>query len=181
MSEKEFIELVPRLRLVALESGRRAGAGADEAEDIAQETIIRLWQMSDRLGTLASPEAFTATVARHLAIGAFRKNRRFAGGVEVAAASSRGGRVGGEAGSLVPEAARVDGPDVAMETKEDEAWLERRLRELPSTEYAILHMRQVERLDNSEMARRLGIRETSVATLLSRARRRLLEEIRKRK
>lgn len=68
-----------------------------------------------------------------------------------------------------------------METKDNLAWLERKLQDLPSTEYALLHMRQVERLSAKEMARRLGIRETSVATLLSRARRRLLEEIRKRK
>lgn len=52
---------------------------------------------------------------------------------------------------------------------------------LPGTEYTVLHLRQVEGLDNKAIALRLGIEERSVATLLSRARRRLLEEIRKRR
>lgn len=164
MTENEFIKLVPHLRQLALESGRRAGASAEEAEDIAQEVIIRLWQMSDRLETLASPDAFAATLSRHLAIDSFRKSRKFAGNVEA-----------------LPDSVKIEGPDAAMETKDNLAWLERKLQDLPSTEYALLHMRQVERLSAKEMARRLGIRETSVATLLSRARRRLLEEIRKRK
>jgi RNA polymerase sigma-70 factor (ECF subfamily) len=41
-------------------------------------------------------------------------------------------------------------------------------------------MRQVEHLSNGEIARRLGIAETSVSTLLSRARHTLLDEIRRR-
>lgn len=52
---------------------------------------------------------------------------------------------------------------------------------LPGTEYTVLHLRQVEGLDNKAIALRLGIEERSVATLLSRARRRLLEEIKKRR
>ena len=70
-------------------------------------------------------------------------------------------------------------PDEALEAQEDDRWLKQQLRSLPSTEYTILRMRQVEGLTNEEIACRLGLESTSVSTLLSRARRSLLEEIRK--
>jgi len=42
----------------------------------------------------------------------------------------------------------------------------------------VLHMRQVEHRTTVQIAKILGIKETSVNTLLARARRQLLEEIR---
>ena len=64
---------------------------------------------------------------------------------------------------------------------ENEEWLRRKLDRLPSSEYQVLHLRQVERKTNREIAAILGIEVTSVATLLSRARQKLMEDIRKRK
>lgn len=68
-----------------------------------------------------------------------------------------------------------------LEEQENNEWLRKQLAGLPSTEYTVLHLRQVEGLDNKTIAYRLGIEERSVATLLSRARHRLLEEIKKRR
>ena len=62
--------------------------------------------------------------------------------------------------------------------REDEQWLQERIRDLPPTLHAVLHMRQVEHCDNAKIAGILGIKESSVSTLLARARRQLLEEIR---
>jgi RNA polymerase sigma-70 factor (ECF subfamily) len=64
--------------------------------------------------------------------------------------------------------------------KENDAWLEEQLKALPTTQHAILYMRQVERRSGEEIARLLGISEASVRTLLARARRRLLEELKSR-
>ena len=57
--------------------------------------------------------------------------------------------------------------------------LEQRIKELPSTLHAVLKMRQDEKYSNKQIAALLGIKETSVSTLLARARRQLLEEIKK--
>ena len=67
-----------------------------------------------------------------------------------------------------------------LEEKENEEWLERRLAELPTTQQALLYMRQVERRSHKELSQLLGISDTSVSTLLARARRTLLEEIKQR-
>ena len=69
------------------------------------------------------------------------------------------------------------GPHELLEVKENEAWLTERLRQLPTTQRTLLYMRQVERRSHEEIARLLGIEQTSVSPLQARARRALLEDI----
>ena len=71
-------------------------------------------------------------------------------------------------------------PQTLLEIKEDEVWLERKLQQIPTTQRTLLYMRQVERRSHEEIAQLLGIETTSVSTLLARARRTLLEEIKRR-
>ena len=61
------------------------------------------------------------------------------------------------------------------EVADDERWLEQRMQALPSTEYQVLHLRQVERKTDQQIAAILGIGIASVPTLLSRARRKLMQ------
>ncbi len=79
-----------------------------------------------------------------------------------------------------PLADTAEMPDQRLETLDNEAWLERRLRELPDKEYQVLHLRQVERRTTQEIAAIAGIAESSVPTLLARARRKLLESYKQR-
>ena len=71
-------------------------------------------------------------------------------------------------------------PHEQLEMKEDDQWLTKRLEQLPTTQRTLLHMRQVERRTHEEIAQLLGIETTSVSTLLARARRALLEDIKRR-
>ena len=71
-------------------------------------------------------------------------------------------------------------PHEELEVKEDDEWLETKLQQLPTTQRTLLYMRQVERRTHEEIAQLLGIETTSVSTLLARARRTLLEEIKRR-
>ena len=77
--------------------------------------------------------------------------------------------------------AETASPEDALVMNDDEKLLEAELEKLPSTEYEVLRLRQVELRSGKEIADILGITEASVRTLLSRARRRLLEEIKKRR
>ena len=71
-------------------------------------------------------------------------------------------------------------PHEELEMKEDDIWLSAKLQQLPTTQRALMYMRQVERRSHEEIAQLLGIETTSVSTLLARARRTLLEEIKRR-
>ena len=161
MDSQAYISQATALRRKAVESSRRYGASAEEAEDIAQETMIRLWQVCPRIDTRQKAEAF----AHNLTIDWLRREKRRAPQEEIPAESSDSHCQA----------------DAHLEEQETDEWLRKQLADLPSTEYTVLHLRQVEELDNGAIAQRLGIEERSVATLLSRARRRLLEEIKKRR
>ena len=55
---------------------RGCGAGRDEAEDIAQDVMLRLWQMHDELERYDSVEALAALMAKHLLRSHHRESLR---------------------------------------------------------------------------------------------------------
>ncbi len=161
MDRSAFEQQARSWRKKALQVSMSCGAGRDEAEDIAQDVMLRLWQMHDDLDRYRSVEALVTLMAKHL----LRNHQRR------------------KPSESLDEAIIVSlntSPHDLLEMKEDDAWLDRRLRQLPTTQRTLLYMRQVERRSHEEIARLLGIETTSVSTLLARARRTLLEEIRQR-
>ena len=154
-----FEQQAPRLRAVALKASANAGADDDMAQDVAQETMIRLWQMRND-PRLCNPDGYAATIARHLTLNHLRRQQPLPMDERHATIQS------------------TPSPLDIMIQREEEQWLQQRIRDLPPTQHAVLHMRQVEHRSNGQIALLLGIKETSVSTLLARARRQLLEEIR---
>ena len=161
MDKTAFEQQARTWRKKALSVSMSCGAGREEAEDIAQEVMLRLWQMHDDLERYDSIEALAALMARHQLINHQRRRKPEA----------------------LNEAMIVSlniSPHEQLEMKEDDRWLTKRLEQLPTTQRTLLYMRQVERRTHEEIAQLLGIETTSVSTLLARARRTLLEEIKRR-
>ena len=163
MDERAFEQIAPRMRQKVMETLCRYQLDRMECEDIAQEVLLRLWQMRNELAQVRSIDALVTVMARRLAITSMRH-------------------------SVMPciENFRCDigddnTPIVQLETKENEEWLEEKLKRLPDTQRAVLQMRQIEHRSVEEIARLLCIDNRSVSTLLARARRSLLEEIKKRR
>lgn len=161
MNKSAFEHHVRSWRMKAVEVCRSCGADSEEAEDIAQEVMLRLWQMHDVLEKYQSIEAIVTIAARHLLRD--HQRRRTTKTLNEATLISIG-----------------NSPQETLEMIEDEQWLTEKLRQLPTTQRTLLYMRQVERRSHEEIARLLGIEKTSVSTLLARARRTLLEEIKQR-
>ena len=161
MDKTAFEQQARTWRQNALSVSMSCGAGREEAEDIAQDVMLRLWQMHDELECYDSIEALAAMMARHLLINHQRRRKPEA----------------------LNEAMIVSlniSPHEQLEMKEDDQWLTKRLEQLPTTQRTLLYMRQVERRSHEEIALLLGIEITSVSTLLARARRTILEEIKRR-
>ena len=161
MEKSAFEQKARTWREKALKVSMHYGAGKDEAEDIAQDVMLRLWQMHEELERFRSVEAIVALMAKHL----IRNHQRR------------------KPSEVLDEAMIVSmntSPHEVLETKENEEWLSAKLQQLPTTQRTLLYMRQVERKSHEEIAILLGIEVTSVSTLLARARRTLLEEIKRR-
>lgn len=163
MTEKDFTDHAAAFRGLALKHCR-AYVGVDDAEDIAQDTMLRLWALRAELPPADKVAGLVVTMARQKAIDHLRRQHT----VPV---------------SALPQAPKEDrlqeAPDRQLEDDENERWLKRHMQRLPSTEYMVLHLRQVEQKSTEEIAAILGITGDSVRVALSRARRKLFTQLQK--
>ena len=164
MDEREFEQLATGLRKKAVATCLSCGADAMQAEDVAQDVLLRLWQMRDNLDRYRSIEALVVVMARNSVVSLHRKGHS----VPIMSVNNK----------ELPS--QIISPDESLISSQEVAWLNDTIRRLPSTQYAVLHMRQVERRSFDEIARRLGIESSTARSLLSRARIKLLDEIKKR-
>ena len=164
MNESAFEEMIPLLRQTVRKTLCCFNLSVMEREDIAQDVMLRLWQMRDELDNIRSIEAFVIVVARHETLSKLRQRKpeQSADKFKDFMSDSRT-------------------PFSDLEAKDDAEWLEQRLKMLPDTQRTILYMRQVERRSADDIARLLGIAPASVSTLLARARRKLLDDIKNRR
>lgn len=163
MEESAFEQIAVRLRRKAVDVSRTYGLDTAAAEDIAQDVMLKLWSMRDELDGYSSPEGLVARIAGRLALNSMRRRHTVA--------------IGTDEQRMVSLSA---GPEEHLEEHEGEEWLTRKIEALPSTQHTILYMRQVERRTHGEIAALLGIKETSVSTLLARARKTLFDEMKRR-
>ncbi|MDY6294382.1 MAG: sigma-70 family RNA polymerase sigma factor [Bacteroidales bacterium] len=165
MNEREFESKVVQLRKKAVATCLACGASLTQAEDVAQDVMLRLWQLRESLDRYRSLEALVVVMARHN-LSSMRRNDH--NSVSIMTVNSR----------ELP--AQPITADASLISSQEVAWLNEAMRRLPGTQYAVLHMRQVECLSYDEIALRLGIENSTARSLLSKARVKLLNEIKKR-
>ena len=165
MRQREFEALATALRRLALATAQAMLHEESEAEDVAQDAMLRLWAVHDDLHDDEHAQRLARMVARQLAIDFLRHRQR-----TLARIVPIDGNTGFDHNS----------PQSRMETEEDEQWLRQRMANLPPREMQVMEMRQSEGKTNEEIAHIMGITPASVGTMLSAARRRLFEELKKR-
>lgn len=135
-----------------------------EAEDITQDTLIRVWNKRHELEDVRSLEAYCLTVCRNLA-----NDRR-----ELS-----------EAQNLSLDGTPCDAPDNSpeadsrMEYDERLQWVHRLLAKLPEKQRTILQLRDIEGHSYREIADIVGVSEEQVKVNLFRARRWIKEQYEK--
>ena len=163
MTQEEFTYMASGMRAKAVLMAKQFGYSQNDAEDIAQDVMLRLWSLHEQLRDTAHLQASTAVTAKRVCIDRWRTTHQYL-------------RID-HAMSIVDE----DTPQDQQEYNELEKWLDEQIDSLPSTSGMVLRMRQLEHRELSEIADILGIRQTSVSTLLSRARHELLNKLKRRK
>ena len=125
-----------------------------EAEDVVQETLIRVWNKRDEWTQFGSVEAYCLTVAKNLAID--RSEKKDAQTVELT--------------SEMEQASDASSPYEKLVTKERMALIHRLMNGLPEKQRLIMQLRDIEGKSYKEIAIVLSLTEEQVKVNLFRAR-----------
>lgn len=167
MQEQEFIKHISPWRRTAWRIGQRFFGNADDAEDVAQETMMRLWAARDSIDTTRLLEPLVVRVAKNVCVSIQRGEASHLQPLEPMIHSSH-------------EGADYTSPQSLLEERENAVWLEHRLKALPEYLLRILRMKQEEQLTDQQIADILGTDVRSVQTLVSKARHQLLNDLKRR-
>lgn len=162
MTKEEFGQVSTRLRgkLVALarQFTQTAGIG-DEPEDIVQEALVTLWELSEKGYPIRSAEALAVRLVKNRCVDHYRKRKVYFTPLE--------------------EGLQAGSPPVTGRLEEEE---NHRIRKhlygkLSETQRTLLTMRSEYGLSLDEIAAATGRPKNSVKASLSAARRQMLEEL----
>lgn len=128
-----------------------------EAEDIVQDTMIRVWNKRDEWEELDSVEAYCLAVARNLAIDRSQKSE--AQNLELTSETQE-----------MPDALT---PDRKFEQDEQLKIVHQLINELPEKQRTIVQLRDIEGKSYKEIAEVLQLTEEQVKVNLFRARQRI--------
>lgn len=131
-----------------------------EAEDIVQETLIRVWNKRDEWTQFGSIEAYCLTVAKNLAID--RSERKDAQTVELT--------------PDLEQASDASSPYEKLVTKERMKLIHRLMTELPEKQRQIMQLRDLEDKSYKEIAVALNLTEEQVKVNLFRARQKVKQK-----
>lgn len=129
-----------------------------EAEDITQETLIKVWEKRDEWHQIQNMEAYCLTIARHLAIDATKSKR------SAHLSLSETNETLHAAGLL---------PDDDLDLRQRVAAIRNLINELPEVQRTIVQLRDIEGLRYNDIAQVTGLTETQVKVYLHRARKKI--------
>ena len=153
MMTESFMDEVKAVR-PTLQSVAREILGSDEeAKDVVQDAMLRLWQLRDE--PIRNVRGFARVVVRNLSLSKVRQRRVT---VDIARADI--------ANDNESESARNEQIDRMMELVDA----------LPTMQQTVLRMRHMQEMTMADIASLIGTSEAAVRQSLSRARRSIIEQ-----
>lgn len=134
-------------------------ARRDEAEDVTQDIYERLWSRREELDGVENLSGYVLGAVRNLCLDRLKRRRRF-----------------DERLSELRHDERVSRQPEGFDLREQMA---RITATLPEAQQRALHLRDVECKEMAEVAAALGVDESTVRVTLSRARKKIREEMQK--
>lgn len=139
----------------------RLTGNREDAEDVVQETYLKIWNSRDRLGQLDNPAAFCMTTLKNLFVDFLRRKRS-----------------DGSSGVNVEDVAITSDTDIGnqIEQRDSVNIVMQLIEQLPDNQRDVIRMRDIADLPFEEIEAATGLSPGNIRTLLSRARKKIKEQ-----
>ncbi len=141
-----------------------------EAEDITQETLIRMWEQRDGWNEIQSLEAWGLTICRNFSLDHIRKRQLQVEREQDFLTPSLPHSVTSSLLSAPP-------PDEQLDQKQRVEAVLQLIDQLPEVQRTVIQLRDIEGMRYDEIAQATGLSETQVKVYLHRARKRIRETL----
>ncbi|MEO1009883.1 MAG: RNA polymerase sigma factor [Bacteroidota bacterium] len=160
MQKSEFLNVVMPFKDKLYRLAKRLLVSAEEAEDVTQEILMRLWAKSDSMGNYRNVEAFAMTMTKNFCLDRLKSKQ--AGNLKLVHSNY------GEKDSSLQE---------QVEARDSVLWVQRIMEELPEQQKMVLQLRDVEEYDYEEIGEMLDMKPNTVRVTLSRARKTVRDKL----
>lgn len=139
----------------------RLTGNREDAEDIVQETFMKIWNGRERLGQLDNPGAFCMATLKNVFVDSVRRNRRES-----------------ESGTSSDEVTVASDIDIGqqIESRDAVGKVMNLINRLPVNQRNVMKMRDIANLSYEEIEAATGLSPGNIRTLLSRARKKIKEQ-----
>lgn len=148
--------------------GQNFFGNESDADDVAQEGLVALWRYRDRLDIGQTHERLAIRIAKHCCMDMMRKRKE---------AVQLYGTIPPD--SITREMPTAQSPQEILETDELQAAIDGAIGRLTPGERRLYELRQIEGWELDEIARETSIAKPSVKSIISAARRKIYEELKK--
>ena len=155
MNQKEFLDMVLPIKDNLYRLARRFLISSDEAQDAVQEVFLKLWKNKEAIKKYRSPEAFAYTMTKNYCLDRLKSK---------------------QASNLKLVHTNFENRtnlEQHIEAKDGVSLLFKLMETLPEQQKTILHLRDVEQLAFSEIAKITNTSQANVRVALSRARKKI--------
>ena len=160
MQRQEFNELVNSCEAKMFRLAQRLLISEDAAKDAVQEVFLKLWNIRNRLGQVKNINAYAMRMTKNHCFDRLKSK---------------------ESQNLRLVHSNIDGEENSiqddMEMQDEVDYLKRVINQLPERERSVIHLREIEEMELATIAEITETREGSVRVALTRARKKIKEEM----
>lgn len=160
MNQNEFVKFIAPFKDKIFRLARRLLISTEEAEDVTQEVLVKLWVKKNNLDDYNNVEALAMTMTKNYCLDQLK--------------SKRAGNL-----SIVHNNYEDNEPgfDKKMEDNDSLDWVEKIMNRLPEQQRLIIQLRDVEQYEFGAIAKILEMNEIAIRVSLSRARKTIRENL----
>ena len=156
--ERFKLNIVP-LRQKLFITAFRLMQNEEDAEDVVQETLLRLWNMREQLDRVVNPGAFAMQTVKNLCIDRIRTQKEQVNADDFWIETNN------------------ETPYLQTERKDTMAIVRKIIEQLPELQRLIIRMRDIEGYELQEIADIVQTQVSAVSMNLSRARKKVKEQL----